>query len=370
MTFHWSNHPAPHSWLSGAGKNAERLRGLAGAKGEKVLDNNELLSRVFSHVGWRDLGVIGGVCVRFRIIAQDTARFRIRATLEPLATRLGFDVDWLLKAVGKRGGGVIGATALKVMTWGEKWDEGYTPVKRMTLAIPIGEMDKLVNELAKMDLKEWKQVDVYRATKNMVRRVIEFKAGKDEEATYLRIVESTGGVMRAVVASDTTEDMVVVSASRIYLVYPKLAHQFLALKGRWNRVRNDVARKGPTVQASNQAWGFDCGKLCPASWRKGDEGSGIGVFYWNGEKEREVFGRWWEKVEEPGDQLSIEESWSWSQLAYGWRGFRALAELDKDALLGGDVFKWRLSTSCDNPGCIRHPRLLFSRDVGVQATQD
>ncbi|KAH6902287.1 hypothetical protein BKA70DRAFT_1435439 [Coprinopsis sp. MPI-PUGE-AT-0042] len=84
--------------------------------------------------------------------------------------------------------------------------------------------------------------------------------------------------MRALATSSTTADMIAITHTRLYVLYPHLVRNHLAIE-RWRRVGH--APEDYTNVEDCAQWPLDCRRHCPAEPRMAREGEGIGVFFWN-----------------------------------------------------------------------------------------
>lgn len=186
-------------------------------------------------------------------------------------------------------------------------------------------------------------------------------------------------------ACPSTEDMVAVTPTRMYVLYPELLHRGIATLGHGIFPSEYVSRVPTTAVLDSEYWPFSCGKACPSIWRKGREGEGTGVIYWNSRRERAIIssirrsigrehatwgvggGRWSDPKAEvmPWDDAGLA---SWEARMLAWEGHtsresqrRVAIALNEGGLLNQSDIKWRLKQTCRNPRCP-----LYQPDVQLE----
>lgn len=135
----------------------------------------------------------------------------------------------------------------------------------------------------------------------------------------LTIIESTSGVMQAILSSAFTAQTNLISPTTVYCAYPNLV-------GDQNCIRTDLPQYRPyprpssiyNVLSDNSLWKRPCRYHCPSVPRNTAEDKGIATFTWN---------------------LAIEKPTS--------------ARKGSDHMLGDQVVSWKFASSCRNAHCKR-----------------
>ncbi|KAG2022482.1 hypothetical protein CC2G_000224 [Coprinopsis cinerea AmutBmut pab1-1] len=332
--------------------------------------------------------------------AQKEAERRIREGLKPNLEGLGLSFEELMAALEESDGGIVGGSALSVFYVGSGWEKVYKRAPRITVVVPFGARETFIGMLGKREWF-WRDHPVGRDSRDCVHSVTEatvkrpgyentsalyppesiyHETSDPEDAffdqpedldeddrrrrkkvqwrrksqAFLKVVESTGHVLQAVWSSPTTRDMIILTPTRLHLLYPRLQHADMGLVGvgRWVRGDNNVVV--PDVCRSNSDWPFPCGKMCPIVPKKGLGDEGTGVFYWN--QERELAAQEVEKEEVFDPWTGRTGRWSWDSPPRRLPDRNVLEALNEGELFNRSMFKALLANECSNPHCVNYGR--------------
>ncbi|KAH6888764.1 hypothetical protein BKA70DRAFT_1121462 [Coprinopsis sp. MPI-PUGE-AT-0042] len=322
----------------------------------------EILSEIVNHCDWKALVRLAHCSGNLRAVSQDVASSRIWETIKAILEAFGVNRATFFSALLRNDGALVGTSAVSTVYWGSEWMESYKKSTCVTVMVPLGLVERFLKDLNVVE--GWEHQGVLRAAANTVKsvRMKESSTGGSQEKVYLKLVESTGHTLQGIVASQSTEDMVLITGSRIYLLYPPLVHRNIAFsRSRHHLQAQDPNSMAPIYSSSSEHWGFPCGVWCPRNPRKCREGEGVGVFYWNKELVKET---WKAAVAAVPDSMNV--AWGggredatqddvnaipleWRHLS--WRGRYFMKELQSSDLLGRDDFKFFISDRCNNPDC-------------------
>ncbi|KAH6876480.1 hypothetical protein BKA70DRAFT_1128324 [Coprinopsis sp. MPI-PUGE-AT-0042] len=358
---HFWNPPSPGSWFSPTPEPPEPL-----PTPHELFANALLLYEIASYSCWRNLVAFSAVSKAFREAAQRDARTRLLWAVGDVLKAFSIDPSYFLLVLECCGGAVVGTTAHRALMLGMRRSEPGTgvgdvyddipPAKRLSVIVPDGKRN-LFLEMGFRRLGRRRDVLCLRSTRTRARVESEpllprsVPALTPEQLYFMRVVESRGSVMLALSNSSTTGDMIAFSHDRLYILYPHLSLNNLAIV-RWTRREhfdvNDRDRPAhPKEQDQIQPWPVKCKSSCPTLWRKAREGQGIIQFFWNGSRERGV-------IEQVGvaKKLGYVTECSEGYVPCGRsvpcpvvsKTFRM------DCLLEGEecTFKWRISSVCPN----------------------
>ncbi|KAG2020181.1 hypothetical protein CC2G_005549 [Coprinopsis cinerea AmutBmut pab1-1] len=366
----------------------------------RVLECLELLDHIASFLPWKHMSALAASHPMLRSVTQVEAEKRIRIGLEPILGALELSFESFMNALDECEGGFVGSTALRVMYVRTEYLGEYARMPRITVVVPKGKRERFIELLDKPSWV-WVEKPIGWQSRETISKVVEANVtsatqflGDDEVQqmvpepedpeergndyviqsrvrrrerlkylVYFRILESTAHVLQVLGGSDSTRDMIVITSTRIYLLYPKLVHADLALTGSWGWERGSRIKSVPVVHKYNESWPFPCGKLCPVLARKGREGDGTGVFYWNGERERALireaeewvktsgWGAGWRISDDEGSSNGREDRIRGRGSLWSETSVRAAELLRGGCLFDRSDFKLCLKTVCCNPRC-------------------
>ncbi|KAH6903579.1 hypothetical protein BKA70DRAFT_1433626 [Coprinopsis sp. MPI-PUGE-AT-0042] len=340
-------------------EEVETLTWIPSMQPHAIFANIAVLWQIAAQCCWRNMVAMAGVSKAWRKAAQTEARSRVSWAVSGVLTAFGLDAPYFFFILQNCGGALVGTTAHRALMVGmpisameaaarEKRTGGHShearrasyidSPRRLTVLVPSGKRDLFMSLVDRQRAHLWMQIaaDWIGGGALCVRRVCEAADGFGNQQRFIRVVESVDTVALALSNSSTTGDMVALSNDRVYVPYPRLSLNNMALV-RWVRREHmhQLAQPRPIhpeEQPFDKPWGVACRLSCPALWKKARKGDGIATFFWNSQREQELI--------RGADQ--------------GHEGRRKpctaiMKALDADCLLSEDVdFKWRLSNVCPN----------------------
>ncbi|KAH6870992.1 hypothetical protein BKA70DRAFT_1451506 [Coprinopsis sp. MPI-PUGE-AT-0042] len=358
----WGN-PGPearaalHGWVSWAdSEEAEALdHSTRQTPAHEIFTNSLVLGNIVMHGCWIYLVNLAAVSKAFREAAQVEARLRFFWALGEILEAFDIDPCYFMLVLECCGGSVVGTTAHRALMVGmqqkgEGADSDEIPTaRRLSVMVPKGKRNLFRSLVDQQEKRQWTWVSGDWAAGGMYCLVgaQERTAEKNGKLYFLRVVETLGSVMLGLSNSSTTGDMIAFLHDRLYILYPDLTLNNLAIV-RWTRREHMEATQEnrpahPKEQIPIQPWSDRCGVSCPAAWRKAREGSGIAQFFWNGHRERDII-----------EQVKIAKLLG--QVSNCWRGAglrtpcpTVLRIFETESLLETEAtFKWRISDVCPN----------------------
>ncbi|KAH6888876.1 hypothetical protein BKA70DRAFT_1202726 [Coprinopsis sp. MPI-PUGE-AT-0042] len=309
----------------------------------------EMMTQVVQQCGWWTLVTLSHVSSSLRILAMDESRWRIETSLYCILSAFSLGVGKFLDVLHKTSSAVTGSLASACLRWGMKGHCEYDRILKLTVAVPHGLRQEFMDALSIS--VGWEEVEVWREARSSVASVWIAQVMDGIKPLYIKVIESTGTCIQALISSPTTEDMVFITSSRLYILYPQLVRRNMAFSTiRWNN-RNQL-RSHPNISDSNSTWDFDCRWQCPEIWRHDREGEGIAAFFWNKEE-------WCRNLDLAGKEVARwVDPWNVGSLVRDgsrvWLTERERFFIDliyATDVIGGEGFKWTLGRRCDNGFC-------------------
>ncbi|EAU91692.1 hypothetical protein CC1G_04460 [Coprinopsis cinerea okayama7 len=368
----------------------------------------DIICRVAEKVDWIDVALFASVCRTWRHAVQKEVENRIREALEPNLTALGLSFQDFVAALDEADGALIGNCVLSITYRRTKWAKAYDRIPRLTVVVPSGRRETFIGLLGKSEWR-WIPQPVGMGARHVVRGIWEvtlqrrpgetqgtfptlqnmndapddpidhlfenWEGWNDEDTllsrrrrewrriskVYLRVIESKSQVLQVAFTADTTRDMVLLTSRRFYHLFPKVQHAHLGLIGRSGISRGDNNVIVPQMCRDNSEWPWRCGKLCPIFPRKGREGDGTGVFFWNQNIEREALAEGAMEIDvgwgNAYDGWNTDLEWAsktWAERKREWPKAHTMALLNVGSLLDRSQFKATLAKTCVNPHCENH----------------
>ncbi|KAH6884722.1 hypothetical protein BKA70DRAFT_1445618 [Coprinopsis sp. MPI-PUGE-AT-0042] len=343
-------------WSPGSKEVIRHEAGPSAASVDVFFRTSDMLLEMCRWLTWTFLLTFSKVSRACRRGSQKEASRRIYWATKPVLLQFNLHPKVLLSVLGKFGGAVVGRAASRAMAYRMDWEERYSDLRRVTVMVPKGAMVSLVERLRELAITSFEHVRVDWSGEGAavhVRSVREAAVAKGGKLFYLRLVESKGSLLRALSTSSTTADMIAITQTRLYVLYPHLVRRNLAIE-RWRRIGHPLDDYQDVKDCTS--WPLDCQRHCPAEPRMPREGDGIGVFFWNGTCEAERLSSIL-ALRGPARQQMVN---ALNHQEFPWEDGSRPDRLAIKALGVGDLlesvasFKWALVRSCPNEASESH----------------
>ncbi|KAH6904750.1 hypothetical protein BKA70DRAFT_1226607 [Coprinopsis sp. MPI-PUGE-AT-0042] len=201
----------------------------------------------------------------------------------------------------------------------------------LTVVVTSGKHSSFIEEL---------RVDrMWREAENNVESVWVTSVGDDSRPSFIQVIESSSHTLQAIVTSPSTEDMVLISLSRMCVLYPPLLVRNMALQiDQWDNQQQK--RLCPSISSNNADWGFECGPWCPDLWCHGCRGEGFGIFFWNQGEWDEACERARRSIADPEDRIdagmTVDSEWHGLTVREAW----FMNDLQATSFINHEEAKW------------------------------
>ncbi|EAU91690.2 hypothetical protein CC1G_04458 [Coprinopsis cinerea okayama7 len=245
-------------------------------------------------------------------------RRRVEDAVKENLEAFGITVDTFFNALATTDSALVGSTVLRILYRCTPYEEEHKDNFRLTVVVPAGRVDRFLRAIGLEKAEAvWMEVNsgaepcvvsVREVCSDFIHEVSHNTSASDcfstedemdrthpipgEEGSgrrcIIKVVESRGSILQAVVSSHSTEDMALLTATRMVILFPYLLLQNVALRiTRYGNERNGAAilfwngeeeraRRAAYEQSRGRwVWGNGCG------WETDVEGEN-----WNGEDVR------------------------------------------------------------------------------------